>query len=92
MASPLQTIPELRDIFKAAKLYLEGEVSIIELHGVVAQHEKLAKIVKLSPSIIEFLEEWRVMIYNRWNEWNDAQHPLTEEEFTSWLKEQLVFD
>ena len=88
----LQTIPEIRDVFKVARLYLEDEASIIELHGVVVKCTQWAYLAKLSPEIVSVLEEWRTMTYNRWNEWGDAQHPSTEEDFRVWLEKQLVFE
>ena len=85
-------MPEMRRIFVAAQEYINGEISIIELNGVVMWCYDYARIAKLAPAITELLETWVEKVNQTWNEWGLYEHPLTREELCSWLRDQLLFD
>ena len=90
--SSLKHLPEIRGLFAAGREYLAGKVSLQHLNGLVRELGTLAKAGQLSPAMIVLLDEWAAMINRRWNEWSLERHPLTEEEFTTWLREQIVLD
>lgn len=82
-------IVELRQMLSAARRDLEGDCTIQELNGRVAQLADAAKFWGQHPSLAQLATEWAAMIDRRWNEWGHSRSPVSEDEFSSWLQSQL---
>lgn len=82
-------IPELKELIKAGRRYLEGKSSIHELNGYASSLRSVATLLHAQPEVLELAEQWNCMINRRWNEWGLAEDPITEEEFCDWLKQQM---
>jgi hypothetical protein len=72
-------------MIEAAHRYLDGAISIIELHGAVAQCAHAAKMFSAHPAITALAQEWQSMVDRCWNEWGHSPNPLTDGEFGVWL-------
>ena len=92
MQSHFLSLPELKQLFHAARRYIDGESSVGELNGLVIETKRLGRVTGVSVETLQLLDEWYVRVNRRWNEWGLKENPLSEEEFVRWLKLQLVFD
>ena len=85
----IHKIPELKELIKAGKYYLEGKSSIHELNGYASSFKSAATLLHAQPEVLDLAEQWYNMVNRRWNEWGLAEDPITEEEFRNWLKQQM---
>lgn len=83
------TITELRQLLEAAQRYLAGACSIQELNGRVGALADGVKLWNGHSALSQVADEWSVMVDRRWNEWGHVANPVSEEQFRSWLVEQI---
>lgn len=81
---------EVRTVFEVAHRYAVGAASIHELNGAVSSALAWANASGAAPQVHELLNDWSCMVNRRWNEWGLEKRPLSEQEFQSWLRAQLV--
>tara|TARA_R110002020_G_scaffold21373_80_gene72634 strand:+ start:12822 stop:13103 length:282 start_codon:yes stop_codon:yes gene_type:complete len=83
-------IREFRQMIEAAQRYLAGGCSIQELNGRVAEAATASKFWGGHPALVQVASDWSTAVDRRWNEWGHVQNPLSENQFRSWLVQQLA--
>ena len=81
----VRTGKELRDLLEHANAYLNGEGSVISLHGYAAK----ARGAVAHPDLVELLDEWVSMTNRAWNEFGTSVAPISEGELKAWIAKQL---
>lgn len=81
--------PEVKQMVEAARKFLEGKITIQELHGDVAACAYAAKLFSAHPLITELAQRWLGMVSRYWDEWELEKEPLSEEQFRLWLEQEI---
>jgi len=81
---------KLRAVFDVARRYVGGASSVHELNGAISEALAWAKSSGASSGVLDLLNDWGRMVNRRWNEWGMEKDPISEEQFQTWLREQLV--
>lgn len=81
-------LPEIQELFDAARSYLTGSVGLSWLHGYIGQCESSPAVQSDDVTRVAVLE-WRQRLSSAWNEWGINPNPLPEAEFRRWLQEQV---
>ncbi|WP_234006618.1 hypothetical protein, partial [Xanthomonas sacchari] len=83
-------IAEFRQMLEAGQRYLGGTCSIQELNGSVNQCRDAARFWGGHPALAQVVDDWSQVVDRRWNECGHSPDPLTEQQFKSWLGQQLT--
>ncbi|MCC4591357.1 hypothetical protein [Xanthomonas sacchari] len=83
-------ITEFRKMLEAGQRYLGGTCCIQELNSRVSQCRDAARFWGGHPALAQVVDDWSQVVDRRWNEWGHSPDPLTEQQFESWLGQQLT--
>ncbi|PNG38409.1 hypothetical protein A1395_09935 [Pseudomonas protegens] len=84
-------IIEFRQLLEAGRRYLEGTVSLAELNGRVRAILEAGHFWGAAAPFMEVARHWEHMINRAWNEMGEQLAPLTEAQFSEWLRQQFYF-
>ncbi|SDA13975.1 hypothetical protein SAMN03159355_05137 [Pseudomonas sp. NFPP10] len=84
-------IIEFRKLLEAGRRYLEGSAALAELNGRISATLEAGHFWGASAPLMEVARDWEHMINRAWNEMGEQPAPLTEAQFSEWLRQQFYF-
>lgn len=84
-------ITEYRKLLEAGRRYLEGTATLAELNGRVRATLETGDFWGAAAPLMEVARDWEHMINRTWNEMGEQPAPLTEVQFSEWLRQQFYF-
>ncbi|MBB1610858.1 hypothetical protein A9978_00245 [Pseudomonas sp. UMC65] len=84
-------ITEFKKLLEAGRRYLDGAATLAELNGRVSATLEAGHFWGASAPLMEVTQDWEHMINRAWNEMGEQPAPLTEAQFSEWLRQQFYF-
>lgn len=84
-------ITEFRKLLEAGRRYLDGAATLAELNGRVSATLEAGHFWGAAAPLMEVAQDWEHMINRAWNEMGEQRAPLTEAQFSEWLRQQFYF-
>ncbi|WP_212806409.1 hypothetical protein [Pseudomonas sp. Eqa60] len=84
-------IIEFRKLLEAGRRYLEGTAALAELNGRVRATLEAGHFWGAAAPLVDVARGWEHMINRAWNEMGEQRAPLTEAQFSEWLRQQFYF-
>ncbi|PYY82242.1 hypothetical protein DNK59_22280 [Pseudomonas sp. TKO26] len=84
-------IIEFRKLLEAGRRYLEGATALAELNGRVRATLEAGHFWGAAAPLMDVARNWEQMINRAWNEMGEQRAPLTEAQFSEWLRQQFYF-
>ncbi|NMY71886.1 hypothetical protein [Pseudomonas sp. WS 5414] len=84
-------ITEFRKLLEAGRCYLEGTAALAELNGRVRATLEAGHFWGAAAPLMNVTRNWEHMINRAWNEMGEQRAPLTEAQFSEWLRQQFYF-
>ena len=88
----MMTLPEFRDLVNSSRAYLRDEISIVALHGFVANCYQLAILSGVGRKIVDLLDEYRYLCNRVWNEWGIHTDGYNKEDLKQWIIASFLDD
>ncbi|MFO3674922.1 hypothetical protein ACKWMZ_30255 [Pseudomonas protegens] len=84
-------ITEFRKLLEAGRRYVDGVTTLAELNGRVRATLEAGHFWGAAASLMDVARDWEHMINRAWNEMGEHHAPLTEAQFSEWLRQQFYF-
>ncbi|MGC5699131.1 hypothetical protein J4P02_02885 [Pseudomonas sp. NFXW11] len=84
-------IIEFRKMLEAARRYLAGVGTLAELNGRVRATLEAGHFWRAAAPLMETARDWERMVNRTWNEMGEQGAPLSEIQFSEWLRQQFYF-
>lgn len=84
-------ITEFRKLLETGWRYLDGAATLAELNGRARATLEAGHFWGAAAPIMEVALDWEHMINRAWNEMAEHHAPLTEVQFSEWLRQQFYF-
>ncbi|WP_210712143.1 hypothetical protein [Pseudomonas sp. MWU349] len=84
-------IIEFRKLLEAGLRYLEGTTTLAELNGRARATLETGHFWGAAAPLMDVARDWEQMINRAWNEMGEQRAPLTEAQFSEWLRQQFYF-
>lgn len=84
-------ITEFRKLLEAGRRYLEDTAALAELNGRVRATLEAGHFWGAAAPLMDVTRDWEQMINRAWNEMGEQPAPLTEAQFSAWLRQQFYF-
>jgi hypothetical protein len=84
-------ITEFRKLLEAGRCYLEGTATLAELNGRARATLEAGHFWGAAAPLMDVARNWERMINRAWNEMGEQRAPLTEAQFSEWLRQQFYF-
>ncbi len=84
-------IIEFRKLLEAGRRYLEDTATLAELNGRVRAALEAGHFWGAAAPLMDIARNWEHMINRTWDEMGEHHAPLTEAQFSEWLRQQFYF-